>query len=187
MRPVCAGVRWLLLLSCVLFLSLANARDIEITSASNRVENGMLLLNADATFEFSEDARRALDSGIPLTIQLEVRVARVRHYVWDVQLVRTRRKLVIEHHALSSQFLITDQTTGERRTFGSLDAAITDLGRIHSLPLSEASLLGAQDDYQISLRLWLDLRSLPGPLIPVAYVSPAWHMSSGWYRWPMQR
>lgn len=186
MRAAYVGMRLLVLFACMLFVSLANARDIEITSATNRVENGMLLLDADATFEFSEDARRALDSGIPLTFQVEVRVARVRQYVWDVQLVRTRRKLVIEHHALSSQFLITDQTTGDRRTFGSLDAAISDLGRIRSLPLSEASLLGADDDYQVSLRLWLDLRSLPGPLIPVAYVSPAWHMSSGWYRWPMQ-
>ena len=187
MTSLSLGARLLLLMACVLSGSLASARDIEITSASNRVENGMLLLDADATFEFSEDARQALDSGIPLTIQLEVRVSRVRSYVWDAQVVRTRRKMVIEHHALSNQFLITDQTTGDRRAFSSLDAAIADLGRIHSLPLSEASLVGTNDDFQIGLRLWLDLRSLPGPLIPVAYVSPAWHMSSGWYRWSIQR
>ena len=43
------------------------------------------------------------------------------------------------------------------------------------------------DDLEVALRLRLAIRSLPGPLIPVAYISPGWHMSSGWFRWQTQR
>ena len=29
--------------------------------------------------------------------------------------------------------------------------------------------------------------ALPAPMVPLAYVSPGWHMSSGWYRWKTDR
>lgn len=174
-------------LLCLLPWRDSAARDITIDSAHEKIENEMLLLDADARFEFSEDALKAIDSGIPLTIQLEVTVAQARRYWWDSPLVKTHRKLIIERHALSNQFLLIDKVSGERRIFSELTLAIAELGRIRNLPLVEIENLTRHRSYAIGLRLWLDLRSLPGPLIPIAYVSPGWHMSSGWYRWQMDR
>ena len=70
-----------------------------------------------------------------------------------------------------------------RRLHSSLELAIDDLGRIRNLPIAETSQLGSEQNLEVAMRLRLAIRSLPGPLIPVAYISPGWHMSSGWFRW----
>jgi len=160
--------------------------DIHIGMARDRIHNEMLVVDADATFEFSADAVDALDSGIPLTITLEVRLSRPRRYLWDPEVLYALRSYAIEHHALSKQFVVTDNVTGNRRVHATLDLALADLGRIRDVPITDRSNLG-EPPLDYALRLRLDLKALPGPLIPIAYVSPGWRTSSGWYRWQTQR
>jgi len=31
----------------------------------------------------------------------------------------------------------------------------------------------------------LEIEALPLPLRPVAYLTPQWHLSSGWFEWPL--
>jgi hypothetical protein len=181
-----------LLPQLVLVLVLASAvppawaGDIHIGMARDRIHNEMLVIDADATFEFSADAVDALDSGIPLTITLEIKVSRPRRYLWDPEVVYALRSYSIEHHALSKQFVVADNVTGSRRVHASLDLALADLGHIRDVPVTDRSSLG-ELPLAYALRLRLDLKALPGPLIPVAYVSPSWRTSSGWYRWQTQR
>ena len=169
----------------VLFLGTAalHASDITVADAHTYVANDMLMVDADAAFDFSEDAIDAVNSGIPLTIELDVRISRPRKYWLDAEVYSTKRTFTIEHHALTEQFVLTDQVTGERRIQSSLERAVADLGRIRKLPVVEVSELNDAASCEVSLRLRLDIESLPGPLIPLAYVSPGWHMSSGWHRW----
>ena len=50
------------------------------------------------------------------------------------------------------------------------------------IPVSSLSEI-KQDEYTLAIRAKLDIEALPAPLRPVAYVSPSWRMSSGWYEW----
>ncbi len=159
------------------------AGDVAVREARARIENDIVVLDADATISFSEDAVDALQSGIRLEFELGVRLTRPRRLMWDAELFATQRRYSIERHALSKQFIITDLVTGERRLHGSLELAIDDLGRIRDLPIVERAALDAADSCAIAIRLRLDLNALPAPMIPLAYVSPGWRMSSGWYRW----
>jgi hypothetical protein len=165
------------------WLGIVYASDITIRKARMEIVNDMFLVNADASFNFSDDARDALNSGIPIFIDLDIRITRPRKYLWDSKLITAHRKYSIERHALSEQFILTDLITGDRSLHGSLDLAIEALGKIRGLPLAEASEIDQKSSYEVSLRLRLDIESLPAPLIPLAYISPGWHMSSGWYRW----
>jgi hypothetical protein len=165
----------------------AHASDVVVEEAALNERNGILMLDADASFEFSEDAIEALDSGIPLHFDLEVRLLRTRRYVWDVEIFHTRRRFAIERHALSDQFVLTELITGERRLHRTLALAIEDLARIRRLPLVESASLELPDALVAAMRIELDLTALPAPMIPLAYVSPGWHMSSGWYEWPVTR
>ena len=174
---------WLIIAMLVVWLGSVYASDITIRKAHTEVVNNMFLVNADASFNFSEDALDALNSGIPIFIELDVRITRPRKYLWDPQLISARRKYSIERHALSEQFILSDQITGDRSLHASLDLAIEDLGTIRALPVAEASEIDQESAFNVSLRLRLDIESLPAPLIPLAYISPGWHMSSGWYRW----
>ncbi|MCP5199284.1 MAG: DUF4390 domain-containing protein [Gammaproteobacteria bacterium] len=165
----------------------AYASDIVIEEAALNEHNGILVLDADSHFDFSADAIEALNSGIPLYFDLEVRLLRARRYLWDVDIFTTRRRYAIERHALSNQFVLTELITGERRLHRTLELAIEDLSRIRRLPLVEAATLELPPDLAAAIRIELDINALPAPMIPLAYVSPGWHMSSGWYQWPVVR
>ena len=141
------------------------------------------MVDADADIRFSEDAIKAIDSGVPITIEFDVRVSRPRKFLWDTEVLNAHREFTIERHALSKQFILADQVTGTRRIHGSLQFAIDDLGRIRNIPIAEAGQMIGASNLIFAIRLRLAIRSLPGPLIPVAYISPSWHMSSGWHRW----
>ena len=103
--------------------------------------------------------------------------------LWDSKLLNAHRNFSLERHALSKKFVIADMITGERRVYGTLDLAVDELGRIRDLAVTEAHNIDPEATYDVALRLLLDLESLPAPMIPLAYVSPGWHMSSGWFRW----
>ncbi|HSG65230.1 MAG TPA: DUF4390 domain-containing protein [Gammaproteobacteria bacterium] len=162
------------------------ARDIVIEQAAATVDNDIIMLDIDAAFEFGEDVIAALESGIELFFDLDIRCVRGRKYVWNKTLFETSRRFSLERHALSNQFILTDVVTEERRIHRSLALAVADLGRIRRLPVIE---LGRRDIAEISLlaiRLRLDIGSLPAPMIPLAYISPGWHMSSGWFEWQVE-
>lgn len=161
----------------------AHAGDIEIARASALVRNDIVLVDADVAFAFSDDALAALNSGIPLIIELELNVDRPRRYLWDPELIAVRREYTIEHHPLSKQFVITDSVTGDRRGFATLDQALAHLGQVRDLAVTEVAGLGDAAALEFALRLRLRLDALPAPMIPLAYLSPSWRMSSGWYRW----
>ena len=147
-------------------------------------DNDIVLLDLDANFEFADDAIAALESGIELQFELTIRVQRPRRYLWREIVFETNRRYTLERHALSQQFILTDRTGDVRRIHRSLELAIADLGRIRRLALAEAGTLGDLAELTVATRWRLLLEALPAPMIPLAYISPGWHMSSGWYTWP---
>lgn len=168
-----------LLLGCLC----ARAGDIIIDTANLNVRNEIVMLDCDCRLEFSEDAIDALNSGIPLYFDLEIRFERPRRMLWDPEIYATRRRFVIERHALTERFVLTDLITEQRSVHASLERAIHELGHIRNLPIIEAATLADFDTLNVQIRLRLDINALPAPMIPLAYVSPGWRMSSGWYRW----
>ncbi len=171
------------LLMALCWLPRAQASSITLTAANEHITNDIVMIDADADFQFSDDAIKAINSGVPIAIECDIRVSRPRKLWWDAEILTAHHEFVIERHALSKQFIIADQVTGDRRIHGSLQLAIDDLGRLRNLPIAEARQLAGQHDIEVAMRLRLAIRSLPGPLIPIAYISPGWHMSSGWFRW----
>ena len=163
--------------------TLAAARDIAVESAELRLGDDAYLIDADVSFDFHANAIEALQSGIAIVVELDIEFTRPRRYWWDRKISNVRRRYSLQRHALSQQFVLSDLISGERRVHRSLEAAIEDLGRIRNLAVAKTDDLDVNPIYDVSLRMRLDIESLPAPLIPIAWVSPSWHMSSGWYRW----
>ena len=168
-------------------VSPAFAGSVTVNSAITDIVNDMVVVNADLNFEFSDDAVEAARSGIALFIDVDIRVKRKRRFIWDPRVLTLSRRYSVERHALTDRYIITDLVTTDRRIYESLDAAVMDLGRIREIPIAEASSFDAGIEYNIGLRTRLDLESLPAPLRPIAYISPSWRMSSGWYQWTLNR
>jgi len=176
-----AGKRALGLLLLLLAASGVQA-DIRIRAASVILDQGRYLLEARIDVQLGAEVREALDSGVPLVFVTTVRLERSRDYLWSATVTRTSHRLRLQYHALSRQYLITDLLLGETESFPTLRAALHWLGRIKHLPIIEQKLLRGDQEYFVEVRTRLDIESLPTPMRLVAYLSPQWHLGSGWYR-----
>lgn len=190
MRASASGSHWRIGLAA-LWLALcagpARAGDIDIDGVQSMVINDIVHIDVDLRMRFSEDVIDALDSGIPITIAIDTEISRRRAWWLDETLPGTKQRFVISRHALSEQYLVTNSITGDRRAFLDLREATASLERLHGLPIVEARLLDGDERYTGAIRVRLDIEALPAPMRPLAYLSPAWRMSTGWYEWRLER
>lgn len=139
-------------------------------------------LDADIDYRFSEPALDALRNGVSLTLVLRLTVKR-EHGWWEGKALEVRRSFLVRYHALSRLYQIVNEDSEIPRNFTGIDALLEAMGSLRGLPLGQADGLARGGRYRASLTVSLDIESLPLPLRPVAYVTPAWHLDSPVYQW----
>lgn len=180
-------VGWLCLLLVALCLSgpvAAEAFSVEGLTA--RKVEGVYLMDASINYRFSEEALEALDSGVPLTLEVHIQLRREGAWIWESDLLEARLRYRILHQALHGLYQVTDLSNGNQQYFATRKAAFTALGRIRDVQLISVDKLQPGESYKLSLRSSLDIEALPLPLRPLAYLSPAWNLSSEWSLWRLQ-
>jgi hypothetical protein len=180
---VAAALTWLF--AAVLALPAA-AGGFRVESAKTRLDGETYVLDARIRYGFSELALEALDNGVPLTIELHVQVRPQDAWIWDSTLLDRRLRYTIRYKPLSERFLVSQLPGDGGRSFVTRDAAITALGEIKGLPLVGAATLDPNRRYEVQLKAELDIEELPLPLRPMAYLRPAWKLSTGWTKWPLE-
>jgi len=155
----------------------------EVRSASTVLSGGVYVLEARVEYRLSEDARKAVDAGVPLTIELEIAVIRHRRFWPDAEVATLRQDYRLEFHALSERYIVRNLNTGEQSTFGTLFSALNFLGRIDGLPVIDAALLEPGSRYDGRIRALLDKDDFPGPLQLLAFWRKGWSLESEWFRW----
>ncbi len=183
-RPARAA-RWLALWFGLLWAVGGHAAGFEVLSATTRLEGGVYRLNARIEYRFSTAALEALQSGVPLTIDIEMEVRRRRPWLWDETVYALTQRFQLEYHTLSRQYLVGNLNSGERRAFPTRAAALGFMGRIQDFPLLDQSLLTENERYEGALRVLLDIESLPAPLRLLAYLSDDWRLASEWRAWQL--
>ena len=157
----------------------------EVLSARAQLSGGVYFLDASIAYELSAEARKALDSGVPLTFRLDVELIHPRRWWFDNEDANLRQRYQLEYHLLSERYIVINVNSGDQASFASLSAALSYLGRIEHLPLIDAAVLDEGRDYDLRLRAVLDVEQLPGPLRLLAFWRRDWSLSSGWYRWQL--
>lgn len=176
----------LLMLGCLCWVGLVQpARAFEIDRVDAHWENNVLLIDAKVDFALSDEARNALESGVPLVLMVQIQVMEPREYLWDRAVATLQQRYRLTYHALSERYIVDYLNTGVRKSFSSLHAALYSLGRIDELPLLDRGLLNQRQVYYGQLRVALDVEALPTPMRVWAYVSSDWRLTSDWYRWPI--
>ena len=66
-----------------------------------------------------------------------------------------------------------------------MEGALTGLGTIRGLPILDDSLLSANAEYFVRMRVGIDLEALPAPLRLLAYISGEWRAKSQWQEWQL--
>jgi hypothetical protein len=181
--------RWLRLLATALCLVAvsqhAQAADFVISEIHTEVNKGVYTLDADIDYRFSDEALLALSNGVPLTVQLSLKIERLRKWWLNDKVATLEQRYSLQYHALTHQYLLRNLNSGAFYSLPHYQAAIEALGTLRDLPLLDKKLILPEERYQVAMQVELDIEALPSPLRPVAYITPDWHLRSDWYEWSL--
>jgi hypothetical protein len=158
----------------------------EVRQAMAELRDGVYYLNAVIAYRLSSESMDALHAGVPLGIRLDVEFIDPRRWWFDNDSAALRQSYQLEYHALSERYIVLNVNSGDQASFGSLFAALADLGRVERLPLLDTAVLDDDRGYDVRLRAVLDEEQFPGPLRLLAFWRRDWSIASEWYRWPLR-
>jgi len=159
----------------------------DVRSASTTLVGGVHELEARLQLVLSADALNALDSGIPLRIELILEVIRVRRFYIDEVEAELVLQYELEYRPLSQRYIVRNVNSGDQDSFATLYSALNNLGRIQDLPVIDDSLLNAGANYRIRLRALLSTQQYPAPLRIIFFWRSEWQLKSDWYEWRLER
>ncbi len=185
-------MRWLLpLFGWLLALPLAVSAwaadgGFVVKQATTRLVDEVYHLDARIELDLTPAVREALDSGVPLTIDLDIEAVHPREWMWNETVASLTQRYRLRYHALTDQYIVTNLNSNVQVSYGTLHAALRAIGTVEDLPILDRRLLKVGKHYNGRLRAALDLGALPSPLRIWAQVSSDWRLSSDWYSWPLQ-
>ena len=159
----------------------------EVRSATTNLVNGVHLLDARLQLVLSSDALEALNSGVPLTIELQLQVIRVRRLYLDAIDAELAVRFELEYRPLSQRYLVRNLNSGEQSSFATLFSALNNLGRIAGLPVIDDALLEPGKAYRARARAMLQTEQYPAPLRLLFFWRSEWHLQSEWFEWMLER
>ena len=159
----------------------------EILSAYIVPVQGVYLLSAKLHFVLPEGARQAIQDGVALTLQTEIELHRARRWWLDDTVAALEQKYEVVYHALSEHYLLRNLNSGEQTAYGTLDTALEALNTLYDLPVLDQSLLDPIEQYEVRLRVTLDVRTLPETLRLVLFWTDNWRQRTDWYLWPLKQ
>jgi hypothetical protein len=159
----------------------------DVRSASSTMVGGVHELEARLQLILSDEALDALNSGVPLTIELNVEVIRVRGLWLDDLEAELTVTYELEYRPLSQRYIVRNLNSGDQNSFATLYSALNNLGRIQGLPVIDDALLEPGSAYRMRLRALLSTRQLPAQLRILFFWRSQWQLKSDWYEWTLER
>ncbi|MBK1642141.1 hypothetical protein CKO12_09680 [Chromatium okenii] len=175
-----------LLASSVAWAPARASDDFTIHPPQLQLEDEVYVLNSAIDVHLSPAALEALEHGVPLTIVVQIQVRRAKAWLWENGLLDQQLRSVIRYKPLSDGYEVYRLPGHRGRSFVTQDAALRALGEISNFRLLHREKLNPDDEYEVQLKVFLDIEELPLPLRPLAYLKPAWQLSSGWQSWPLR-
>lgn len=159
----------------------------EVRSAEITLVDGVHQLDARLQLVLSSEALGALNSGVPLTIELQMQVIRSRRFYMDALDAELAVRFELEYRPLSQRYIVRNLNSGHQDSFATLYSALNSLGRISELPIIDDALLAERKPYRIRLRAMLQTKQYPAPLRLLFFWRSQWQLQSEWYEWTLER
>jgi len=188
-----AAIALLAVLACALTATVSAQNPIErqgyfeVRSASSRLVDGVYRLDSRLQLVLSSEALDALNSGVPLTIELQLQFVRVRRLYLDAVDAELAVRFELEYRPLSQRYIVRNLNSGDQASFATLFSALNNLGRIAGLPVIDAALLEDDATYRVRVRAMLQTQQYPAPLRLLFFWRSEWHLQSEWYEWILER
>lgn len=158
----------------------------EVRSASTELINGVLTLDARLQLVLSSEALAALESGVTLTIEMQVQVIRVKKYLVDSVDAELAIRYELEYRPLSQRYIVRNLNSGNQDTFATLYSALNSLGRVQGLPMIDDALLLPDRPYRLRLRAMLNTQQYPATLRLLFFWRGQWQLQSEWFEWSLE-
>ena len=159
----------------------------DIRSATTVLNEGVHELEARLQLLLSDEALDALNSGVPLRIELVFEVIRVRGLWLDASDASLTFDYELEYRPLSQRYIVRNMNSGDQDSFSTLYAALNNLGRIQGLPVIDDAILSPGSNYRLRLRARLSTRQYPSALRLLTFWRSQWQLESDWYEWLLER
>jgi hypothetical protein len=143
-------------------------------------------LSADISYPFSDRALEALQNGVPLFWDLQIKLQQPRAFLWAKTLVATTLRYRLQYHALLNMYRVKNETSGEVYNFSTLSAALGLMSVLRDFQIAANADLAGRQPVVVAIKVDFDRNALPLPLRPFAYLSRQWYLSSDWTVWPLK-
>ncbi len=158
----------------------------EVRSADLQLKEGVYHLNARVGLPVSDAVRRGLAEGVPLSLELDLQIERVRQLLPNPRIAELTQRYHLQYNAVSARYILRNENSGQQESLSSIDAAIEQLSEIRGLPVLDKALLAAGRRYEASVRAKLDYGTVPFSLRLLMFWVNDWHRESDWYTWTLQ-
>lgn len=187
-RVAAPGLTWPRWLTAVLLCAWlpALADHAAIRDMRSLLVDGVYRLSAHVRFDMDRKVQAALDSGVPLVVDVEMEVVRDRYFPWPETVAELDWRYVIQYHALSQRYIVKNLSTESQQSFRRMEDVLETLGNIYDVPIIEAARLKDGERYRARMRVAFDVESLPTPIRLWAYFHSDWKLTGGWYEWPLK-
>jgi hypothetical protein len=158
----------------------------EVRSADLQLKDGVYHLNAHMDLPVSDAVRRGLAEGVPLTVELDLDIERVRQLLPNSRVAELTQRYHLQYNAVSGHYVSRNDNSGQQESLSTVDAAIERLSEVRDLPVLDKALITADRRYEVSVRAKVDYGSVPFSLRVVMFWVNEWHRESDWYTWTLQ-
>ena len=159
----------------------------EVRSASAEIVGGVHTLDARLQLVLSSEALAALESGVTLTIELQLQVIRVRRFMLDDVEAELALRYELEYSPVSQRYVVRNLNSGDQDTFATLYSALNSLGRVQGLPVIDDAVLSPDSTYRVRLRAMLNMERYPAALRVLFFWRGEWQLQSEWLEWSLER
>jgi len=163
---------------------------IQLSNVTLATQSSQLVLQADARVRLPPTVQAGLDSGVPLTFVLRLKLIQPKPIWFDNTVLDVQRHYTLTYYELTRHYRVSALENDVSRNFRSLSSALTGLGEMAAItadldPQQRQALLEAQTKEALlgSLVMRLSKSALPLPLQPI--IRSSWTMVSEEYRWPL--
>jgi hypothetical protein len=158
----------------------------EIRSADLELKDGVYHLNARIDLPISEAVRRGLVEGVPLSLEVDLDIERVRQLLPNSSVAELTQRYRLQYNAVSARYILRNENSGQQESLGTVDEAIAHLSEVHSLPALDKALIAADRRYEGRVRAKIDFGTVPFTLRLLMFWVSDWHRDSDWYAWTFQ-
>jgi hypothetical protein len=158
----------------------------EVRSADLQLKDGVYHLNAHLDLPVSDAVRRGLAEGVPLTLELDLDIERVRQLLPNSRVAELTQRYHLQYNAVSARYILRNDNSGQQQSLSTVDSALEQLSEVRGLPVLDKALISADRRYEASVRARIDYGSVPFRVRVVMFWVNEWHRESDWYTWTLQ-